>query len=128
MSLKEKYQPVLDLGEEFGVKDGFVKEEDGKLKIGGTAQTQYQKNAMWDKIKEVGGSSPDDVAADIQVERDDVYAVHTVKSGDTLSHISKHYYKEANKYMQIFEANKDILDDPNKIFPDQELKIPFDSK
>ena len=44
MSLQDKYRPVLDLGLKFGTKDGYVKEEDGKLKIGGTVATQYETN------------------------------------------------------------------------------------
>jgi nucleoid-associated protein YgaU len=49
---------------------------------------------------------------------------YTVKSGDTLSKIAKHYYGDANKYPQIFEANKPMLSDPDKIYPGQMLRIP----
>lgn len=49
---------------------------------------------------------------------------YTVKSGDTLSKISKEMYGEANKYHQIFEANKPMLKDPDKIYPGQVLRIP----
>ena len=49
---------------------------------------------------------------------------YTVKSGDTLSKISKEFYGEANKYNQIFEANKPMLSDPDKIYPGQVLRIP----
>ncbi|MCI5082279.1 MAG: LysM peptidoglycan-binding domain-containing protein [Saprospiraceae bacterium] len=125
MSLKDKYQPVLDLGEEFGVKDGYVEELDGVLKIGGTTETQYQKNRMWDKIKEIAGKDePDDLKADIKVEITDYYHKHTVKSGESLSLIAKHYYGDPMKYQAIFEANTDKLKDPNLIHPDQELTIP----
>ena len=44
--------------------------------------------------------------------------------GDTLSKISKEFYGEANKYNQIFEANKPMLSDPDKIYPGQVLRIP----
>ena len=50
--------------------------------------------------------------------------IHEVKPGDSLSKIAKQEYGDANKWPQIFEANKDILKDPNKIFPGQKLKIP----
>ncbi len=125
MSLQDKYSSVLKLGEEFGVKDGYVKEEGGKLKIGGTTTTEYQKNTMWNEIKKIGGGVPDDLEADIQVETKDYYHKHTVGSGESLSLISKHYYEDPMKYMKIFEANKDILKDPNVIHPGQELVIPF---
>jgi nucleoid-associated protein YgaU len=49
---------------------------------------------------------------------------HTVKSGDTLSKIAKEAYGDANAYMKIFEANKPMLSDPNKIYPGQMLRIP----
>ncbi|MEM6263754.1 MAG: LysM peptidoglycan-binding domain-containing protein [Bacteroidota bacterium] len=125
MTLQSKYQSVLELGEQLGVKDGYVKEEDGKLKIGGVAGTQYEKNLMWDKIKEVGGDSPADLSADIKVETEEYFHKHTVASGDTLGKISAKYYGKAGAYMTIFNANTNILDDPNKIFPGQELVIPF---
>ena len=49
---------------------------------------------------------------------------HDVVSGDTLSAIAKKHYGDANKYMVIFEANKPMLSDPNKIYPGQKLRIP----
>ncbi len=49
---------------------------------------------------------------------------YTVVSGDTLSKISKQYYGDPNKYPRIFEANKPMLSDPNKIYPGQVLRIP----
>ncbi len=49
---------------------------------------------------------------------------YTVKSGDTLSKIAKDFYGEAGKYNQIFEANKPMLKDPDKIYPGQVLRIP----
>lgn len=49
---------------------------------------------------------------------------HTVVKGDTLSKIAKHYYGKASKYPKIFEANRDQLDDADRIKPGQVLKIP----
>ena len=49
---------------------------------------------------------------------------YTVVAGDSLSKIAKREYGDANAWPTIFEANKDILKDPNKIFPGQKLKIP----
>lgn len=49
---------------------------------------------------------------------------HTVQSGDTLSKISKEVYGDAMKYNVIFEANKPMLDHPDKIYPGQVLRIP----
>ena len=124
MAAKEKYQQVLYLGMELGIKDGDVREENGVLKVKGEAGTQYEKNLIWDKIKEIGGENPGDIMANITVSDSSVYHRHVVKSGETLGKIAKHYYGDAMKYKQIFSANSDILDNPDLIYPDQELIIP----
>ncbi|MES2830360.1 MAG: peptidoglycan-binding protein LysM [Pseudomonadota bacterium] len=49
---------------------------------------------------------------------------YTVKSGDNLSKISKEMYGDANRYTEIFEANKPMLSNPDKIYPGQMLRIP----
>ena len=49
---------------------------------------------------------------------------YTVKKGDTLSHIAKAHYGRASKWQAIFEANRDQLDDPDRIQPGQVLQIP----
>ncbi|WP_096201889.1 LysM peptidoglycan-binding domain-containing protein [Bacillus sp. FJAT-45350] len=49
---------------------------------------------------------------------------HTVKSGDTLWRIAQDYYKDGSKYRDIFQANRDKIDNPDRIFPGQVLKIP----
>ncbi len=49
---------------------------------------------------------------------------YTVQSGDTLSKIAREFYGDANKYPQIFEANKPMLSHPDKIYPGQNLRIP----
>lgn len=51
---------------------------------------------------------------------------YTVQKGDTLSKIAKTYYNDPMKYTQIFEANKPMLADPDKIYPGQTLRIPKD--
>ena len=124
MSVKAKYQPVLDLGLKLNIKNGDVAEENGILKIKGEASTPYEKNVLWDKIKEIGGEKPSDIKANITVADDSVYHRHTVKSGESLSKIAKHYYGDAMKYNKIFEANTNILKNPDVIHPDQVLVIP----
>lgn len=126
MSLQAKYQKVLDLGAELGATNGSVKEENGKLVITGTVATPYEKNLLWDEIKEIGGEAPSDLIADIRTETDAYYHKYTVVKGDTLGKISKHFYGEAGKYKQIFDANRDILDNPDLIEIGQVLTIPFE--
>ena len=122
--IKQKYQSVLDLGTKLNIQNGDVSEENGVLKIKGTAKTQYEKNIIWDEIKVVGGQNPSDIQADIRVSDESVYHRHTVKSGQTLGKITKHYYGDPMKYKQIFQANTNILKNPDLIHPNQELVIP----
>jgi len=122
--IKAKYQSVLDLGEKLNIQNGNVQEEAGQLKVWGTAGTPYEKNLIWDEIKRVGGDEPSDIMADIQVADETVYHRHTVASGESLSKIAKHYYKDPMKYNAIFDANRNILNNPDMIHPGQELIIP----
>lgn len=50
--------------------------------------------------------------------------IYVVKSGDSLSKIAQREYGDGNAWNAIYEANRDILTDPNKISPGQKLKIP----
>lgn len=126
MSAQQRYQPVLDLGSKLNMQNVRVEEADGKLKLWGTVETQYEKNQLWNEIKRIGGEQPVDLMADIQVGNSDYYHKHTVKSGESLSKIAGYYYEDVMKYPQIFEANRGILSDPDKIQPGQELVIPFE--
>ena len=65
-----------------------------------------------------------EVAADAQAEEDMSKEFYTVQSGDTLGGIAKAVYGDAMKYPVIFEANKPMLSDPDKIYPGQTLIIP----
>src|SRR5918993_740399 len=52
------------------------------------------------------------------------FAVYTVRSGDTLSSIAQQFYGDPDRFRTIFQANRNVLDDPDEIFPGQELRIP----
>lgn len=122
--VKTKYAGVLKLGEELQIQNGDVQIEGDVLKIKGETKTPYEKNILWDKIKEAGGDAPSDIVADITVADESIYHRHTVVSGETLGKIAKQYYKSASKYTVIFKANTDILDNPDLIKVGQELVIP----
>lgn len=53
-----------------------------------------------------------------------VVEYYVIESGDTLSHIAKRFYGDANQYPRIFEANREVIKDPNKIFVGQKIRIP----
>ena len=109
---------------------GSAEEHEGKLIFKGTTQTQEEANKIWDAIKTI----PDwknEVVADIQATGGGGGATaqtYTVKPGDTLSKIAKEHLGDANAYMDIFNANKDQLKDPDKIKPGQVLKMPAVTK
>ena len=123
MALMEKYGDLFKLANQIGVQNPDVKEEGGKLRISGQTEYQADANRLWDNIKTHAGWE-NEVVADIQARRKDVFGVHTVTSGETLSKIAKAYLGDANRYMDIFNANKDQLSDPDKIKVGQKLTIP----
>jgi len=96
-----------------------------KAVVKGTAKSQEEKEKI---ILALGNNKGiGSVAEEITVEAPEPEATfYTVKSGDTLSHIAKDHYGSANKYMTIFNANRPMLSDPDKIYPGQVLRIPAD--
>ncbi len=123
MNLMEKYAELLQLAVQLKARDTDVREEGGKLILKGVAEYQIDKDHFWDKIKSYPGWE-NDLVTDFKVANTDVYGYWVVKPGDTLSKISKDVYDDAGKYMKIFEANKNILKDPNVIKPGQKLVLP----
>jgi nucleoid-associated protein YgaU len=119
----EKYNDLQTLAGKLGIQGFGMSEAAGKVKIVGTSPYQYEKDLLWDSIKKHAGWEQE-VAADIKVEKTDIYGVHTVQPGDSLSKIAKSAYDNVNRYMEIFNANKDQLKDPNVIHPGQKLIIP----
>jgi nucleoid-associated protein YgaU len=135
MDLRNKYSQAVATAKSLGM-EGSAEERDGKLHFNGTVKSEDEKNQIWNALKTV----PDwqkDVKADIRVKpgaqsqaipqptpAKASMKTYTVKSGDTLSEIAKRELGSANKYMEIFDANRDQLSDPDKIKPGQVLKIP----
>jgi nucleoid-associated protein YgaU len=126
--LKNKYSSVLRLIEQLEIRLQNLHVQDDKLFIRGAAGSQEIKNKVWDQIKLVNPTY-EDLTANITIDASlapppPKETTYTVKPGDTLSKISKQFYGEANKYIRIFEANRDQLNDPNLIKVGQVLKIP----
>ncbi len=134
--LKMKYQSVLNFIQSQGVQLQNLNMEGDKLYIRASAPSADLKNRVWDQIKLVDPTAAD-LIADIQAPEAAAAAAagassapsvakrtYTVQAGDNLSKISKQFYGDANKYMKIFEANKDKLSDPDKVKVGTELLIP----
>jgi len=97
--------------------------EDGVVTVKGEAVSQEMKEKIIlavGNVEGVGGVK-DEAGAGIGGRESQF---HTVVSGDTLSAISKKYYGTWKLYPEIFEANKPMLSDPDKIYPGQVLRIP----
>ena len=91
--------------------------------ISGKAKTQADREKAIIAIGNVQNVAK--VVDNIDIEEDAPEStMYTVKSGDTLSKIAGDVYGSPNEYMKIFEANKPMLSDPDKIYPGQVLRIP----
>ena len=130
MGLRDKYSYAVQTAKDLRMQ-GSAEEREGKLYFKGTTETQDQANKIWDAIKTI----PDwknEIVADIKATGGAGAAAssvtYTVQAGDTLSKIAKEHLGNANAYMEIFNANKDQLSDPDKIKPGQVLKIPSATK
>jgi len=123
MNLRDKYNNAIQTAKGFHMQ-GSAEERDGKLYFKGLVKNQDEVNKIWDAIKTVPDWRNDivgEVTIDPNAPKESTY---TVKSGDTLSKIAKEMLGDTNAYMEIFNANKDQLTDPNQIKPGQVLKIP----
>jgi nucleoid-associated protein YgaU len=121
MSLQEKYQTLIDLANQSGISGLNVTEGDGFIKIEGSAPSADVKQQLWDEYNRIdpeyrSGDMVLDVSAPEATQQ-----TYTVQSGDSLSRIGSKY---GVSWQKIYEANRDKLDDPDKIFPGQELTIP----
>ena len=133
--LKQKYQSVLNMADQQKIQFQNLHVQDNKLFIRGVAPSEEAKNKFWDQIKLVNPNM-DDITADISVDSSRAMGAaagggsgqsgqtYTVKSGDNLSKISKQFYGDPNEYMRIFYANRDKLNDPDRIQVGQQLTIP----
>ena len=125
MSAQEKYQSLLELANQNGTTYELSQNGD-TLVVTGTAPSEAAKQQLWDEYNRI---DPDYKSGDLILNISTGNAAgggntYTVESGDSLSKIAKAEYGNANDWPRIFEANKDVLKDPNKIFPGQKLKIP----
>lgn len=79
---------------------------------------------MAGNVKGVENVTAEGLTAPEQTEKVEYY---TIVSGDTLSGIAKKYLGNANDYPKIFEANREVIKDPDKIFVGQKIRIPMNA-
>ena len=130
--LKAKYASVLRFIEQKGIRLQNVHVEGGKLVIRGSAPSQELADLVWDQVKLVDPNYGD-LTLDLSVASQSgtggsgtaaAMQTHTVVAGDTLSKLAQRFYGDKMAYQRIFDANRDILKDPDLIHPGQVLKIP----
>ena len=106
--------------------------KDDKVTISGEAKDWEQKGKIYvaaGNVEGIDGVTDNMTVKAVLAEAVSLVAMpqvkyHTVQSGESLSKISKEVYGDANSYNKIFEANKPMLSDPDKIYPGQVLVIP----
>ena len=126
MSVQEKYQSLLELANSNGTTYELSEGNEGTLVVTGTSPSAEAKQALWDEYNRI---DPDfksgDLILNLSTGSGDAGGgmhTYTVESGDNLTKIGKQYGVE---WKAIWDHNRDILSDPDKIYPGQELKIPM---
>lgn len=107
-----------------GISNLEVSMNDGVVELSGTAESQAALEKAVLLAGNVAGVSEvkyDGVSAPAATEEVEYYEI---VSGDTLSAIARKYYGNANEYNRIFEANREVIKDPNKIYVGQKIRIP----
>ena len=138
-SFKEKVDEAIDqvnamnlgvrnLGAKIDDKIVTLTGEAPSIAVSAAAMAAFNEKVETDNtlntIKVDKPPEPKPVPAPEPVPEPPAETIYVVVPGDTLGGISLKYYGDANKYMKIFEANRDILDNPDLIKVGQELKIP----
>jgi nucleoid-associated protein YgaU len=113
-----------------GIKNLDVKFDDGVATICGDCPNEATRNSallLAGNVKGVEKIIADDLTFPKPVEEEkEKVEIYEIVSGDTLGGIAKKYYGKASMYTRIHEANKELIPDPNKIYPGQKIKIPMD--
>ncbi len=116
-----------------GIKNLEVEFDDGVVTLCGDCNSQATKDMavlIAGNVKGVEKVVSDDLKAPPPPPKEEAKPeeaeaeFYTIVSGDTLGGIAKRYYGKASMYMKIFEANREIISDPNKNYPDQTIRIP----
>lgn len=106
------------------VQNLAIELNDGTATVRGSVGSQSEREKLLLAIGNTPGIGQVDDQLTVSAPATASATLYTVKRGDTLSAIAKSYYKDGSKYTRIFEANRPMLGDPNKIYPGQVLRIP----
>ena len=112
-----------------GIKNVEVTFDDGLATVCGDCANEATRNTavlIVGDIKGVEKINADGLTFPEVVEEVEKVEYYEIVSGDTLGGIAKKFYGSSSKYTRIHEANKELIPDPNKIYPGQKIKIPLD--
>jgi nucleoid-associated protein YgaU len=122
MALQEKYQELISFATNSGATNLSVAEQGNVLYVTCTAPTNQVKDQIWNVYEKLDPEMRSgDLVLNVSVDTS-VPETYEVKSGDNLSKIAKKY--SGISWKDIYDANRDKLNDPDKIFPGQVLTIP----
>jgi nucleoid-associated protein YgaU len=122
MALQEKYQELISFATNSGATNLSVAEQGNVLYVTCTAPTNQVKDQIWNVYEKLDPEMRSgDLVLNVSVDTS-VPETYEVKSGDNLSKIAKKY--SGISWKDIYDANRDKLNDPDKIFPGQVLNIP----
>ncbi len=113
------------------VKDLTVEFDDGTVTLCGECLSEGDRSQailIAGNVKGVGKVIADDLKAPAPKpeEPEEKFEYYEIKSGDSLSAIAKRYYGKPMEYKRIFEANRNVIENADKIYPGQKIKIPLD--
>lgn len=113
-----------------GVKNLAVDFDDGVCTLSGQCPDEATRNRavlIAGDTKGVEKVKADDLTfPEPPPEKKQKFEIYEIVSGDTLGGIAKKFYGKASLYTRIHEANKEMIPDPNKIYPGQKIQIPLD--
>lgn len=92
MTLREKYQPVLQLVKDYAAEGGEIWEEDGMLHILASVETTYERDVIREKIVELSGDVPPDLTAEIEVWDPNTSDEDPEEAGETMRRVANRYY------------------------------------
>lgn len=122
MALKDKYKELIGVAQSSGVSGLQVREQENVLYIDGEAPSYEIQNKLWEVYDRI---DPDyrssDLVMNVTVSPTAQHEEYVVSKGDNLSKIGKKY---GLTWKEIYNANKDLIKNPDLIYPGWKLKIP----
>ena len=109
-----------------GITDLDVAINDGVVELSGEAASSEAMEKAVLMAGNMKGVSEVRISNLTAPQGDDKVEYYEIVSGDTLSGVSKKFYGKASEYMRIFEANREVIKDPDLIFVGQKIRIPMD--